>query len=87
MKNFRRIFVILFLALLSVSLFALPGVDETFQTESGQYVYYRDYRLENPLYIGFLYYGEDMIQVRYLLTPLVGYQIHANLRNFLLIFS
>ena len=67
MKNFRRIFVILFLALLSVSLFALPGVEETFQTESGQYVYYRDYRLENPLYIGFLYYGEDMIQVRYLL--------------------
>ncbi|MCR5699437.1 MAG: hypothetical protein K6G52_07325 [Treponemataceae bacterium] len=67
MKKLRRIFVVLVLLSLSASVFALPGIKEAFQTESGQYVYYRDYRLENPLYIGFLYYGEDTIQVRYLL--------------------
>ena len=72
-KNFPRILAKL--ALFSAialgnlcSVFALPTIKEYIKTESGQYVYYRDYRIEKELYVGILYFDENTIEMRYLLS-------------------
>ena len=49
---------------ISLSAFSLPGFEENLPTESGEYVYYRDFTFAKETYIGFLYYSEDSIGVR-----------------------
>lgn len=66
----NKFFVIslIIISITSASLFALPGIQEYLKTESGQYVYYRDYRIESELYTGILYFDESTIETRYLLV-------------------
>ena len=68
MKNFfvlKKTFVSLFVILvISLSAFSLPGFEENLPTESGEYVYYRDFTFAKETYIGFLYYSEESIGVR-----------------------
>ena len=68
MKNFfvlKKTFVSLFVIfVISLSAFSLPGFEENLPTESGEYVYYRDFTFAKETYIGFLYYSEDSIGVR-----------------------
>ena len=68
MKNFfvlKKTFVSLFVIfVISLSVFSLPGFEENLPTESGEYVYYRDFTFAKETYIGFLYYSEDSIGVR-----------------------
>ena len=68
MKNFfvlKKTFVSLFVILvISLSAFSLPGFEENLPTESGEFVYYRDFTFAKETYIGFLYYSEDSIGVR-----------------------
>ena len=68
MKNFfvlKKTFVSLFVIfVIAISAFSLPGFEENLPTESGEYVYYRDFTFAKETYIGFLYYSEDSIGVR-----------------------
>lgn len=68
MKNFfilKKTFVSLFVIfVITLSAFSLPGFEENLPTESGEYVYYRDFTFAKETYIGFLYYSEDSIGVR-----------------------
>lgn len=49
----------------AASAFAIPGITDYMPTESGQYVYYRDYSFSKETYIGFLFYNDLTLQVRY----------------------
>lgn len=61
----KKIFLsILLIFILCVSVFSLPGYKENLPTESGEYVFYRDFTFAQETYLGFLYYGEDSIGVR-----------------------
>lgn len=53
------------LILVSSLLFALPGIVDYIPTQSGEYVYYRDYTFEEETYIGFLQYDTGTYAVRY----------------------
>ena len=68
MKNFfvlKKTFVSLFVIfVIAISAFYIPGFEEKLPTESGEYVYYRDFTFAKETYIGFLYYSEDSIGVR-----------------------
>jgi len=61
----KIVFVSVLLVLFSVSLGALPGITEYIPTQSGEYVYYRDYTFEEETYIGFLQYDKGTYAVRY----------------------
>ena len=60
----RIILALTFIFIASFSAFSLPGFEENLPTESGEYVYYRDFTFAKETYIGFLYYSEDSIGVR-----------------------
>ena len=68
MKNFfilKKTFVSLFVIfVITLSAFSFPGFEENLPTESGEYVYYKDFTFAKETYIGFLYYSEDSIGVR-----------------------
>lgn len=68
MKNFfvlKKTFVSLFVIfVITLSAFSLPGFEELLPTESGEYVYYKDFTFAQETYLGFLYYSEDSIGVR-----------------------
>ena len=68
MKNFfvlKKTFVSLFVIfVIAISAFSLPGFEENLPTESGEYVYYKDFTFAQETYLGFLYYSEDSIGVR-----------------------
>ncbi|MGP1587455.1 MAG: hypothetical protein ACTTHG_03855 [Treponemataceae bacterium] len=64
-KYFIAISILFFTGTFFVTGFALPGITEYISTESGQYVYYRDYSRQEESYIGFLYYDESTISARY----------------------
>ncbi len=49
----------------SIALIALPGISEYIPTQSGEYVYYRDYTFKEETYIGFLQYDAGTYAVRY----------------------
>lgn len=53
------------LCFITVNLFSLPGVNDYLPTQSGQYVYYRDYTYIDETYIGFLQYDEKTFAARY----------------------
>ncbi len=61
----KTIIVSVLLVLTLVSLGALPGINEYIPTQSGEYVYYRDYTFEEETYIGFLQYDAGTYAVRY----------------------
>lgn len=62
----KKIFLsILLIFILCVSVFSLPGYKENLPTESGEYVFYRDFTFAQETYLGFLYYDEGTIGVRY----------------------
>lgn len=61
----KIVIVSILLVLFSVSLGALPGITEYIPTQSGEYVYYRDYTFEEETYIGFLQYDAGTYAVRY----------------------
>lgn len=45
--------------------FSMAGIQQSIPNSSGEYVYYRDSAFERESYIGFLYYDEGTISVRY----------------------
>ena len=55
----------LFLLLASVSVFALPGVQQSIPDQSGQFVYYRDSSFERESYVGIIYFDESTYGLRY----------------------
>ena len=60
----KKIFLsILLIFILCVSVFSLPGYKENLPTESGEYVFYRDFTFAQETYLGFLYYDEGTIGV------------------------
>lgn len=62
----KKIFLsILLIFTICVSVFSLPGYKENLPTESGEYVFYRDFTFVQETYLGFLYYDEGTIGVRY----------------------
>ena len=62
----KKIFLsILLIFTICVSVFSLPGYKENLPTESGEYVFYRDFTFVQETYLGFLYYDECTIGVRY----------------------
>ena len=61
----KIVIVSVLLVLFSISLGALPGITEYIPTQSGEYVYYRDYTFEEETYIGFLQYDAGTYAVRY----------------------
>lgn len=62
----KKIFLsILLIFTICVSVFSLPGYKENLPTESGEYVFYRDFTFAQETYLGFLYYDEGTIGVRY----------------------
>ncbi len=62
MKKILLTIPFLFLALF---VFAIPGVTDVMPTESGQFVYYRDYSFTTETYIGFLQYDKGTYAIRY----------------------
>ncbi|MFI3258192.1 MAG: hypothetical protein R3Y36_07845, partial [Spirochaetales bacterium] len=56
---------VIFFSLIYTPVSAIPGIQEVVPTESGQYVYYRDYSFTTETYIGFLQYDEGTYSVRY----------------------
>jgi hypothetical protein len=64
-SSLKKIFLsILLIFVLGLPMFSLPGYTELLPTESGEYVYYKDFTFAKETYIGFLYYSEDSIGVR-----------------------
>ncbi len=64
-SSLKKIFLSIFLIFVSViSVFSLPGYTELLPTESGEYVYYKDFSFAQETYLGFLYYDENTIAVR-----------------------
>lgn len=61
----KKLFLLLVLCVMPFSLFAIPGVVDIIPTNSGQYVYYRDYGFTWETYIGFIQYDEATYGVRY----------------------
>ncbi len=61
----KKIFFILLFTVLSFFAFAIPAVEDIIPTESGQYVFYRDYSFTTETYIGFLQYDEETFSIRY----------------------
>ncbi len=61
----KKLFLLLTLLFTSFALFAIPGVDDIIPTESGQFVYYRDYSFTTETYIGFLQYDKGSYAIRY----------------------
>lgn len=66
MKLSLRLFVACALLLLCAPLvFAIPGISDYMPTQSGQYVFYRDYTFTKEAYVGFLFYDDYTFAVRY----------------------
>ena len=64
-SSLKKIFLsILLIFVLGLPMFSLPGYIELLPTESGEYVYYKDFTFAQETYIGFLYYDEHTISVR-----------------------
>ncbi len=61
----KKIFFVLVLSVMTCSLFAIPGVNMPIPTNSGQYVYYKDYSFTWETYIGFIQYDESTYGIRY----------------------
>ena len=61
----KKIFLLLVLCVLPLTLFAIPGVVSLIPTESGQYVYYKDSSFAWETYIGFIQYDESTYGIRY----------------------
>ncbi len=61
----KKLLTIILLALLCLNLFAIPGVTDIIPTESGEFVYYRDYSFTAETYIGFLQYDKGTYAIRY----------------------
>ncbi len=61
----KKLLIISAVLFFSYSLCALPGITEYIPTQSGEYVYYRDYTFEEETYIGFLQYDAGTYAVRY----------------------
>lgn len=57
-------FISLFVFICSFS-FGLPGVQDYIKTQSGEFVYYRDFTYIDEVYIGFLQYDELTYAARY----------------------
>lgn len=66
--SYRKTLLALLFLSLAAGLFAFPGITSLCPTESGQYVYYRDYTFPEETYIGFLQYDEGTYAIRYF-TP------------------
>ncbi len=62
MKKTLLLIPFLFITLFA---FAIPGVQDIIPTESGQFVYYRDYSFTTETYIGFLQYDKGTYAIRY----------------------
>ncbi len=61
----KKIFLLLVLFVLPLSVFAIPGVVSPIPTEAGQYVYYKDSSFTWETYIGFIQYDEATYGIRY----------------------
>ncbi len=66
MKKLIRFFTISTIFMLfSGFVFAIPGIMDFLPTNSGSYVYYRDYTYPTETYIGFLLYDQNTYALRY----------------------
>lgn len=61
----KRICCILLSLSLIFSVFAIAGINEKLPSESGEYVYYRDFTFTDETYIGFLIYDNSTIGTRF----------------------
>ncbi len=61
----KKLLLSLCIVFLSLSAFAIPGVQDIIPTESGQFVYYRDNSFKSETYIGFLQYDKATYAIRY----------------------
>lgn len=61
----KRICCVLFLLCCAFSVFAIAGINEKLPSESGEYVYYRDFTFTEETYIGFLIYDNSTIGTRF----------------------
>ncbi len=61
----KKIFSFILISLLSVSLYALPGISQFIQDQDGQFVYYRDLSFNRESYIGILTYDNSTYAIRY----------------------
>ncbi|MCM1320998.1 MAG: hypothetical protein NC041_02340 [Bacteroides sp.] len=64
-QGLKMTFFVLICVLHCAAAWAMPGVQDFLPTESGQYVYYRDYTFVAETYIGFLQYDEGTYAARY----------------------
>ncbi len=62
MKKYLSLIITL---LLSVSVYALPGITQSIPDVSGQFVYYKDTSFERESYFGIIYYDEGTYGLRY----------------------
>ncbi|MCQ2595819.1 MAG: hypothetical protein MJ196_11215 [Treponemataceae bacterium] len=66
MKKITRLFAVSIIFMLFSGLaFAIPGIIDFLPTNSGSYVYYRDYTYPTETYIGFLLYDQNTYALRY----------------------
>ena len=66
MKTFYKTFLLaIIFSLCSTFIFCIPGIKEFIPTASGEYVYYHDYTFKDETYIGFLYYDEFTLGLKY----------------------
>ncbi len=61
----KKILFALLFSFISLCSFAIPAVEDVIPTESGHFVYYRDYSFTTETYIGFLQYDEATYSIRY----------------------
>lgn len=61
--------------------FSLPGYTELLPTESGEYVYYKDFSFAQETYLGILYYDEYTVAVRCFSNGKFDVQILFSLDN------
>lgn len=63
MKKFLS--VLTFLLVQAACVFALPGISQYVEDQSGDFVFYQDFTFTEKTYIGFLTYGDGTYAIRY----------------------
>lgn len=66
MKTTKSIFLAVIASLaINFSIFAIPGVEQPIQDQSGQFVYYKDSTFDRESYIGIIFFDDSTYGLRY----------------------
>lgn len=65
MKSLKKLIFTLFFILLTVSLHAVPGINQIIPLSSGEFVYYRDTTFSREAIFGILFYDEGTYALRF----------------------